>query len=190
MGCQTRWPEAASISARASRTATASASSARASAGVVASRAMHEAQGPSSMPRLRSTAQITTSAQAVRLPIRTFSPPDLPDPVAPPNRPCRRRNSTLAGVASSNGPRSIGWVIDVDGRAGPGDRVGVRVGVQHPQLEPVRQVIRGRVDADGAAEDARARTRWRAAWRSRRRWSGREPGRTGPASPTCRPRRT
>ncbi len=64
-------------SARASRMATASASSARASAGVVASRSMHDAHGPSSMPRLRSIAQITTSGQAVRLPIRTFRPAAL-----------------------------------------------------------------------------------------------------------------
>ncbi len=50
-------------------------------------RPIQDAQGPSSMPRLRSIAQITTSVQAVRLPISTFRPRLLPDPVAPPNKP-------------------------------------------------------------------------------------------------------
>ena len=48
----------------------------------------------------------------------TLSQPLLPAPVAPPNRPCRRRNSTRHGAASSNGPRSMGSVIDVTD--GPG----------------------------------------------------------------------
>ena len=86
--------------------------------GVVASRSMHDAQGPSSMPFFRSMPQMTTSAQATRLPMSTLSPPLLPAPVAPPNRPCRRRNSTRHGTASSNGPRSMGSVIDVTD--GPG----------------------------------------------------------------------
>ena len=72
---------------------------------------MHEAQGPSSMPRLRSMAQITTSAQAARLPMSTLRPPLLPDPDTPPSRACRRSSRTRAGVASSNGPRSIGSVM-------------------------------------------------------------------------------
>ena len=110
-GSHTRCPDAASIEARASRTATASASRARASAGVVASRSMHEAHGPSSMPRLRSIAQMTTSRQAARLPIRTLRPPLLPEPDTPPRSTCRRSNSTLAAVASSNGPRSNGSLI-------------------------------------------------------------------------------
>jgi hypothetical protein len=83
-----------------------------ASAGAVASRSMQSAHGPSSMPRLRSMAQITTSVQAVRLPMRTLTPPLLPDPVALPNRPCLRSKSTMQGTASSNGPRSTGSVMD------------------------------------------------------------------------------
>ena len=79
---------------------------------------MQAAQGPSSMPRLRSMAQITTSVQAVRLPMRTLRPPLLPEPVAPPKRACRRSRSTVAGVASSNGPRSMGSVMEVTD--GPG----------------------------------------------------------------------
>jgi hypothetical protein len=42
----------------------------------------------------------------------TLSPPLLPDLVPPPNRAWRRRNSTLTGAASSNGPRSMGSVMD------------------------------------------------------------------------------
>ena len=74
---------------------------------------MHAAQGRSSMPRLRSMAQMTTSRHAARLPSSSFSPPLLPAPVAPPTMACRRRNSTRHGSASSNGPRSIGSVIEV-----------------------------------------------------------------------------
>ena len=48
----------------------------------------------------------------------TLSPPLLPEPVAPPNSACRRRNSTRHGSASSNGPRSMGSVIEVTD--GPG----------------------------------------------------------------------
>ena len=76
--------------------------------GVVASRSMHDAHGASSMPCLRSIAQMTTSVQADRLAISTFRPPDLPDPVVPASSACRRRNSTRHGSASSNGPRSTG----------------------------------------------------------------------------------
>ena len=76
--------------------------------GVVASRPMHDSHGFSSMPFFRSIAQMTTSRQATRLPMSTLSPPLLPDPVAPPNRPCRRMNRTRHGEASSNGPRSMG----------------------------------------------------------------------------------
>jgi hypothetical protein len=43
----------------------------------------------------------------------------------------------------------------VHGRAGPGDRVRVRVGVQDAQLEPVGKVVRGRVDAGRSPEDAK-----------------------------------
>ena len=147
----------ARCSARAYRMVTASASSAAASAGVVASRSMHAAHGLSSMPRLRSMAQITTSRQAARFAISSLSPPLLPEPVAPPRMACRRRNSTRHGSASSNGPRSIGLGDRGDRRAAPRDRVGVRVTVQHPQFAAVGQVIGGRVDADRAALGAQAR---------------------------------
>ena len=79
-----------------------------ASSGVVASLSMHDCHGPSSMPFFRSIAQMTTSRQATRLPMSTFSPPLLPDPVVPPKMPCRRAKSTWHGAASSNGPRSTG----------------------------------------------------------------------------------
>jgi hypothetical protein len=72
------------------------------------------------MPCLRSMAQMTVSVQAVRLAMMTLMQPDLPDPVVPPARVCRRRNSTVAGVASSNGPRLTGWVIVVTGWPGQG----------------------------------------------------------------------
>ena len=79
-----------------------------ASSGVVASRSMHDCHGPSSIPFFRSIAHITTSRQAARFPMSTFSPPLLPDPVVPPKMPCRRAKDTRHGVASSNGPRSTG----------------------------------------------------------------------------------
>ena len=63
---------------------------------------------------------MTTSSQATRLPMSTLSQPLLPPPVAPPARPCRRRNSTRHGVASSNGPKSMGWVIEVTDGPGQG----------------------------------------------------------------------
>ncbi len=44
---------------------------------------MQDAHGPSSMPLFRSIAQMTTSRQATRFPMSTFSPPLLPDPVVP-----------------------------------------------------------------------------------------------------------
>ena len=88
--------------------------------GVVASRSMHDSQGPSSMPFFRSIAQMTTSRQATRLPMSTFRPPLFPDPVVPPKMPCRRAKSTRHGEASSNGPRSTGWVIDVTDGPGHG----------------------------------------------------------------------
>ena len=53
----------------------------------MASRPMYDSQGLSSMPFLRSMAQMTTSGQATRLPMSTLSPPLLPDPVAPPSKP-------------------------------------------------------------------------------------------------------
>ena len=117
---QVRLPTDASNAARASSTATASRSRARACPGVVAILSMHDAQGPSSMPFFRSIAQRTTSRQAARLPISTLSPPLLPDPVVPPKMPCTRAKSTRHGDASSNGPRSIDWVIEVTDGPGHG----------------------------------------------------------------------
>lgn len=69
---------------------------------------MHDPHGFSSIPFLRWIAQMTTSWQAMRLPISTWSPPLLSDPVAPPNMPCGRMNKTRHREAFSNGPRSIG----------------------------------------------------------------------------------
>ena len=79
-----------------------------ASSGVVASLSMHDSHGPSSMPRFRSIPQMTTSRQATRFPMRTFSPPLLPDPVVPPKMPCRRAKTTWHNAASSNSPRTTG----------------------------------------------------------------------------------
>jgi hypothetical protein len=47
-----------------------------------------------SMPFFRSIAQINTSSQTASVPMSTFSPPLLPDPVVPASRACRRRNDT------------------------------------------------------------------------------------------------
>jgi len=52
--------------------------------------------------------QITTSRQATRFPMSTFSPPLLPDPVVPPKTPCSRATRTRHVEASSNNPGSIG----------------------------------------------------------------------------------
>jgi hypothetical protein len=46
------------------------------------------------MPFFRSIAQINTSSQTASVPMSTFSPPLLPDPVVPASRACRRRNDT------------------------------------------------------------------------------------------------
>ena len=155
-GSQTRWPCSASSAARASRTATALARSAQASPGLVASRSRQEIHGPSSMPFLRSMPHRTTSRQADRLPISTLRPPLAhagrpaeQDVAAKERDPARDRvleRAQLDGLGDRG-----------DRRAGPRDRVGVRVGVEHAQLAPVGVIVRRRVHADGTPEGAETR---------------------------------
>lgn len=58
--------------------------------------------------------------------MRTFKPPLLPAPVAPPTSTCRRRKSTRHGAASSNGPRSMDSVmVPTDG---PGQVIALACG--------------------------------------------------------------
>ena len=120
--------------------------------GVVASRSMHDCHGPSSMPFFRSMAQMTTSRQATRLPMSTFSPPLLPDPVVPPKMPCSRAKRHPARRSILEWPQIDRLGNRRDRRAGPRNGPGVRVHIQHADLAPVGQVIRRRVNAHRAPE--------------------------------------
>ena len=154
LGSQTRWPVAARWAARASRMAMASASRARASAGVVASRAMHgcpwrefhaalEVDGPDD--------DIGAGGEVAHEHVEQAAL-------------ARSGDATEQGVPAQEqhlGGRGVLERAEVDrfgdgcdGRAGPGDRVGVRVSVEHAQLEAVGQVVGSRVDADRAAVGA------------------------------------
>ena len=110
------------------------------------------------------------------------------------DRPWRRRNSTRHGEASSNGPSSMGSVIEETDGPGPRDRVGVRVDFQHPQLAPVGQVVGGRVDADRAPEGAERRLERRdlaitsvMVWPRASRTRARQPHTSTTADMTCDP---
>ena len=142
-------------------------------------------------------AQMTTSPQAARLPMRTLRPPLLPEPVAPPNEgvPAQEQHAARFGVLERAEVDRLG--DRGDRRAGPGDRVGVRVVVEDPQLAPVGQVIGGRVDADRAAVACRAPIRCAGifaitsvmVWPRARRSRARQPHTSTMADMICEPAR-
>ena len=167
-GSQTRCPGAASSAARASRMATASASRARASSGVVASRSMHDGPRAQFHALLEVDGPDDHVAAGGQVAHEHVEPAALADAgrAAEQAVPAQEQHPARGGVLERAEVDGLG--DRGDRRAGPGDRVGVRVHVEYPQLEPVGQVVGGRVDADRAPEGAEARTRSREAWRSRR----------------------
>ena len=69
--------------------------------------------------------------------------------------PAQERHAALLGVLERPEVDRLG--DGPGGRAGPRDRLGVRVGVEHPQFAPVGLAVAGRVDADRAAVGAERR---------------------------------
>ena len=137
---------------------------------------------------------MTTSAQADRLAISTFRPPHLPDPVVPASRACRRRNRTRHGAASSNGPRSTGWVMDVtEGpargsrrRAGRCPAPAARTGWPGRQRSGRRGPRPGRCPARIRSRGSCAVTS-AMVWPRARRSRARQPHRSTIADMTCEP---
>ena len=160
VGSHERLPVSAICAARRFTSVTASRNNPVACSGVKASRWIHDAHGPSSIPPFRSTAQITTSRHAARYARMTLTMPDFPAPVVPPISACRRRKRTRTGWPSSDTPISAGRVMDSAGYSGPGDGRGVRVFLDDPQREPVSaRGVGNDADAASAARPARIRSR-------------------------------
>ena len=103
--------------------------------GVVARRSMHAAHGLSSMPRLRSMAQMTTSRQAARLRHEHVEPAALARSgrAAEDGVPAQEQHAARFGVLERSQVDRLG--DGGDRRSGPRDRVGVRVAVKHPQFD-------------------------------------------------------
>ena len=90
---------------------------------------------------------MTTSVQAVRLPIEDVEAAGLARSGGPAEQRVPAQQEDGGGHGVLERAEVDGFGDGHHGRAGPGDRVGVRVVVQHPQLEPVGQVVGGGVDA-------------------------------------------